>query len=156
MKQSYRIEYERMVHESGSKDYELIQIVNQATSRCLLIRRWGGVGRAHQEKIQRFDHTAGMASYVRKVKTDKLAASSGGKHGYKLAHMECLIKVSQDEEAITASLIRHDVKVGNSEYVKFMGLDEQVTSDEVEVVAGVVVASYADLSIDLPEHYGTW
>lgn len=148
----YRVEYELMVHEGRTKDYEIISITDMISRKCLLIRRWGAVGKSHQEKMMQFGRTQSLVAYARKTKEDKLAPSRNGKHGYKMQASEGYSRTSLNHEQVTTMLIDHGVKVGNSEYVAFMGMRDQVTSDVADVAATAVIAQREDL----PEHYGTW
>lgn len=63
----YDIKHTTMTHKEGTKDYDIVEIYDQASDKFLLIKRWGKIGQVGQLKFDTYDDIGPAKAAFRRV-----------------------------------------------------------------------------------------
>lgn len=157
----YKLEHTSLEHNGGTKDYDVVLLVNDVTGRTLMIRRWGRVGADGQFKVMQFGHRLAAYRYTQKIVSDKTA------HGY--AVQESAITVSEqdivnldfiatsivitlEKAGVTAADLRHiGIDIHNSHFDNKLEVEV-----EHEYKQAACITPSAPQKPSRPDHYGSW
>lgn len=157
----YKLEHTSLEHNGGTKDYDVVLLVNDVTGRTLMIRRWGRVGADGQFKVMQFAHKLSAHRYTQKIVSDKT------ERGYEVQECELTISeqgienlnyiatstnITLEKAGVTAADLKHiGIDIYNGHFDNKLEVEV-----EHEYKQAACITPSAPQKPSRPDHYGSW
>jgi len=148
---SFTILTTRMLHEGGTKDYDLHIVRNSASNRAVLVRRWGAVGLEGQVMTKTFGHYNQARAYAQKIINDKIRPVKGYDvqgDSFKESEHQTL----EHAESVLGQKVITELNLSASAKAIL-----NTSGDVTHATAPIPPSpSPAQKAIEKPTHYGSW
>ena len=157
MSDEFLLKHIGMKHNGGTKDYDILILVNQTTNHALLVRRWGKVGAAGQTKTKQFRHFRQAERWAGKLIEDKTTPE----HGYVATESSTHLDVGEvmNLDFIGCSVSLNLKFIATSEDMEFLTGQPGVVNP-FQSTAPAHTPAPEDIKKVVPKvapsHYGSW